>query len=104
MAVRQVASHYYYHLHSTTDRFHWRAVQYPLEEWVTVSPDGQDVQTQFMSGVYGGANASTYRLAADHLRTVRGRTRPAAQRENMTDLSYPQRERRDSAVSAHTRS
>jgi hypothetical protein len=67
----QVASHYYYHLHATTDRFHWRAAQHPLEEWVAVSPDGQDVQTQFISGVYGGANASTYRLAADHLRTVR---------------------------------
>ena len=81
-----MVSHYFYHRNSKTDRFHHVARDHRLEEWVTLSLDGQDVQTQFISGLYGKPNETVYQMAEEHLRTVwpsvaAGETR---QRERLT--------------------
>jgi len=82
----QVVSHYFYHRNSKTDRFHHVARDHPLEEWVTLSLDGQDVQTQFISGLYGKPNETVYHMAEEHLRTVRpsGAAGQTRQRERLT--------------------
>ena len=91
----QVVSHYYYHKHSSTDRFHQLAVNNPLERWVEISLDGQNVQVQFISGHYGLVNDTVYADAVAHLQSVRRCTarQRRALRARLTQWRCASRER-----------